>query len=160
MIMLKSTHKTVVTDFKKVIIEKEQEIARSNDELSVQKKVSNTLENRNCQLHTRLIAADEKVERYYQANIRQQEIVKNLESELDKSKKENAELKFCANENKKEVGKLRQTLKINGIAKKQLRDLISYKDNEGKAMQTKQNTLVHERVDGVKVWELTVLLGE
>jgi hypothetical protein len=147
--MLKSTHERVIENYTELL-------SLTNKKLVASKEVASILELRNCELNTKLVAARKQAEKLEDANrtIKElREIIKVLEKE-----KQNA--KFCAGTAKTVIEKLNKKLEINTEAKRQIRDLIAYKDNAGKAMKTEQGTFVHEKVDGIKVWNLTMLIGE
>lgn len=145
-VMLRSKHEEVVVNFESKLVKVYEEKARLTDRLSIANKSNERLQNRNSELSTMLTVAEKKID-----------VRGNTIEELEKELKE---LRFCNQEAKKEINKLKSMLKANGIARQQLREICSYKDGKGRCVKTENGVLVNEKVNGLKVWDLTVLLGE
>ncbi|HSQ89524.1 hypothetical protein [Romboutsia sp.] len=148
MLMLKSAHKRVIENYTELL-------TITNQELCDSKEVVSSLKMKNCELNTKLVAAENQAEKLEDAN----KTIKELRERVKALEKEHAENKFCANEAKKEIKRLNTRLEVNAIARNQMRDLCAYKDNKGRAVTTENNVLVHEKIDGKKAWDLTMLMG-
>lgn len=91
---------------------------------------------------------------------------RKLEISVSRLKKKNEkDLKTILNQNiainkaEKECARLMSKLTISEIAKRQLRELCVYKGGGRSTKTTKACVLVNEKINGVKVWDLTNLMG-
>ncbi|MBC5997957.1 hypothetical protein EAI30_13585 [Romboutsia ilealis] len=108
-------------------------------QLKLASEYSDTILNKNCELNTKLIAAETKNE--------------ELETKIK-------ELEFCLNDCKYENKKMIEKLKLTNIVKKQLSDLTELKDGKsGKRIIEGKSVLVKDKVPGDKVYNLARLLG-
>lgn len=116
----------------------EKEIERLREELRLKEIALNVLDLSTEKLDEALTEAENKN--------------KELNRELENSNKENGKLK---NENKS----LKTKVAVSAIAKQQLRELCIYKENKKGPAYSFNLTPVKERVSGVKVYNLTHLIG-
>ena len=91
---------------------------------------------------------------------------KKLELSVSRLKKKNEkDSKTILNQNiaiakaEKECARLMSKVTVSEIAKRQLRELCFYKGGGRSSKTTKACVLVNEKVNGVKVWNLTNLMG-
>lgn len=166
-VMLRSKHEEVVVNFESKLVKVYEEKARLTDRLSIANKSDEYLQNKNSELSTKLTVAEKKIgarentiEELEKELKDARERNKNLRESWDAQATEIKDLRFCNKEAKKEINKLKSMLKVNGIAKQQLREMCLYKDGKGRYVKTENEVLVNEKVNGLKVWDLTVLLGE
>ncbi|MEG2848518.1 MAG: hypothetical protein RR904_07150 [Bacilli bacterium] len=91
---------------------------------------------------------------------------KKLELSVSRLKKKNEkDSKTILNQNlaiaraEKECARLMSKVTVSEIAKRQLRELCIYKGGGRSSKATRANILVNEKINGVKVWNLTNLMG-
>lgn len=166
-IVLRGTYEKEIDNAVNLLKDKNKEIARLKGELAIINKIKESLESRNSKLSTKLTVAEKKIgTRENTIEELEKELKdardrnKNLRESWDVQATELKELRFCNQEAKKEINRLKSMLKVNGIARQQLREICLYKDGKGRCVKTENGVLVNEKVNGLKVWDLTVLLGE
>lgn len=150
-IMLRKTYEMEIDNAVDLLNSKNSEIARLKDELAITNKIKESLESRNSKLSTKLTVSEKKIST-------RENTIEELEKELKDARERNKnlreswgvqateikELKFCNQEAKKEINRLKSMLKVNGIAKQQLREMCLYKDGKGKCGHIKDSYFRYE----------------
>lgn len=144
-VILRTNHELVVCGFEK--------------ELKGKEDVIRTLENKNHKLHIRLIADRSKVEKIEDANHELHQDILSSEETIKELMDRIKSLEFCNKEANKEIKKLNKGIQISIEAKKQIRDICVCKNDKGKTLIHKSQVLVNENVNGLKIYELSMLIG-
>lgn len=114
------------------------DINEKEKELELSKQYAERKELIVCELNTKLIAADKKLE--------------NKDKKIQ-------ELEFCVQEANKYIKDLERRVNVSKIAQQQLRDMCEIKDLTGNRVMVEEQILLNAKVDAKKVHDLTMLLG-
>lgn len=114
------------------------DINEKEKELELSKQYAERKELIVCELNTKLIAADKKLE--------------NKDKKIQ-------ELEFCVQEANKCIKDLERRVNVSKIAQQQLRDMCEIKGLTGNRVMVEEQILLNAKVDGKKVHDLTMLLG-
>lgn len=125
-------------DLQSQVTELLADINGKEKELELAKQYAERKELIVCELNTKLIAADKKLE--------------NKDKKIQ-------ELEFCVQEANKYIKDLESKVNVSKIAQQQLRNMCEIKDLKGRNVFESGQMLLNAKVDGKKVHDLTMLLG-
>jgi chromosome segregation ATPase len=151
-VILRTNHDLVVGGF-------EEEINLRNEELKGKENVIRNLKNKNHKLNTRVIASIANVEKLEDTNHELHQDILSSEKTIKELMDRIKSLEFCNKEANKEIKKLNNRIEINIEAKKQIRDICVCKNDKGKTLIHNSQVLVNENVNGLKIYELSMLIG-